>query len=275
MKRRLTMLFLATAIIGIRSGDAFGDEVAFYCNKIAFNYVSTVDGGVRFGGSSVFPALPADFFGPGSLPFEGLLTLDSGEVDVEVKESGEKGGTADINIGVGELQECTISKSAPFEAHYGDGATELWDVELGLDPLEASDFEFDFTHNPPGAADGGAILPIDSFIDVHGVITFTNTPTGGATRYRFFSIVDRTQLMTTDATWAHRHNSIAGGANRDFVPGADPSDPSGPLQLLVFKGGGLDLPLRVMNVVPEPSALVLWLIAGSILSALRTERLRK
>ena len=27
------------------------------------------------------------------------------------KKSGEKGGTADINIGVGELQECTISKS--------------------------------------------------------------------------------------------------------------------------------------------------------------------
>ena len=29
----------------------------------------------------------------------------------EMKESGEKGGTADINIGVGELQECTVSKS--------------------------------------------------------------------------------------------------------------------------------------------------------------------
>ncbi|MEZ5891848.1 MAG: hypothetical protein R3C58_01670 [Parvularculaceae bacterium] len=29
----------------------------------------------------------------------------------EMKESGEKGGTADINIGVGESQECTISKS--------------------------------------------------------------------------------------------------------------------------------------------------------------------
>ena len=33
------------------------------------------------------------------------------EVEREMKESDEKGGTADINIGVGELQECTISKS--------------------------------------------------------------------------------------------------------------------------------------------------------------------
>ena len=32
-------------------------------------------------------------------------------VEREMKESGEKGGTQDINIGIGELQECTISKS--------------------------------------------------------------------------------------------------------------------------------------------------------------------
>ena len=32
-------------------------------------------------------------------------------VEREMKESGQKGGTEDINIGVGELQECTISKS--------------------------------------------------------------------------------------------------------------------------------------------------------------------
>jgi type VI protein secretion system component Hcp len=32
-------------------------------------------------------------------------------IEREMRESGEKGGTEDINIGVGELQECTISKS--------------------------------------------------------------------------------------------------------------------------------------------------------------------
>ena len=31
----------------------------------------------------------------------------------ESKESGEKGGTADINIGVGELQECTAEEAKP------------------------------------------------------------------------------------------------------------------------------------------------------------------
>ncbi|MEM8669135.1 MAG: type VI secretion system tube protein Hcp [Planctomycetota bacterium] len=32
-------------------------------------------------------------------------------IEREMKESAEKGGTEDINIGVGELQECSISKS--------------------------------------------------------------------------------------------------------------------------------------------------------------------
>jgi len=45
--------------------------------------------------------------------YEGYFTADSFSfgVEREMKESGEKGGTEDINIGVGELQECTISKS--------------------------------------------------------------------------------------------------------------------------------------------------------------------
>jgi len=38
--------------------------------------------------------------------------LVAGRVPNTMKESGEKGGTEDINIGVGELQEMTISKSS-------------------------------------------------------------------------------------------------------------------------------------------------------------------
>ena len=39
-------------------------------------------------------------------------------VEREMKESGEKGGTEDINIGIGELQECTISKSMDSASPY-------------------------------------------------------------------------------------------------------------------------------------------------------------
>ena len=37
-------------------------------------------------------------------------------IEREMKESGEKAGTEDINIGVGELQECTISKSMDWSS---------------------------------------------------------------------------------------------------------------------------------------------------------------
>lgn len=50
-----------------------------------------------------------------NLPVIGMLallvsaTIAQG-AEREMKESGEKGGTADINIGVGELQESTVSR---------------------------------------------------------------------------------------------------------------------------------------------------------------------
>jgi hypothetical protein len=219
--------------------------------------------------------LPADFFDPGSLPFEGLIPLlgvGSDPVVFEGKESNEKGGTEDINIGVGELQECNLANLAPIVVNYGNGSTEQWDLALNLDPLQQSDVALEFTHNPVGGPDGGALLPIDSFFDVFAELTFTHTPAGGATQHRFFSIVDRTRLVTTGATWAHSHGSIAGGADVDFVPGADPASPSGPLQVLLFEGGGLDLPLRVTDVVPEPASLVLVGVAAALVACRRRRR---
>ncbi|MCA9212662.1 MAG: type VI secretion system tube protein Hcp [Planctomycetales bacterium] len=62
-------------------------------------------------------------------------------VEREMKESGEKGGTEDINIGVGELQECTISKSMDTAASSREmkesgekGETE--DINIGVGELQ-------------------------------------------------------------------------------------------------------------------------------------------
>lgn len=63
-------------------------------------------------------------------------------VEREMKESGEKGGTEDINIGVGELQECTISKSMDMSSAQlaqfaingnSPGQAEIDFVEIGSD----------------------------------------------------------------------------------------------------------------------------------------------
>ncbi len=68
-------------------------------------------------------------------------------VEREMKESGEKGGTEAINIGVGELQECTISKSMDMAsmdlAQYSIngnsmGTAEIDFVEIGGNGADGS-----------------------------------------------------------------------------------------------------------------------------------------
>ena len=74
--------------------------------------------------------------------YEGYFEVDSFSfgVEREMKESGEKGGTEDINIGVGELQECIITK--PVDSASADlaqfaingnslGTAEIEFVEVG------------------------------------------------------------------------------------------------------------------------------------------------
>jgi type VI protein secretion system component Hcp len=74
--------------------------------------------------------------------YAGCFVADSFSfgVEREMKESGEKGGTEDINIGVGELQECTVSKSmdrasaklAQFAINGNSlGTAKIYFVEVG------------------------------------------------------------------------------------------------------------------------------------------------
>ena len=240
MKLFLKLVCLtAVAIIGPmsntgRAGDRPTEEVAFYYNKIAFQYATqAVPSGVTFGDSG-YEALPVDFFGPGSLPFEGSIPLQRApELTAMVIErnaksppppppppppSGEKGGTEDINIGVGELQEC--SAIDPIVVNFINGSTELWDVTVNINSHGPSGGWLRVTHNDPG--DGGTIVPVDSFFDVFLDITFSNTPAGGATRHRFFAVIDRTQLNPNvhhpDFLWRRgTTRSVAARIARSFL----------------------------------------------------------
>lgn len=55
-------------------------------------------------------------------------------VERELKESSEKSGSADINIGVGELQECSVSKSmdsvSPFLSQVAISGNSLGGAEI-------------------------------------------------------------------------------------------------------------------------------------------------
>jgi hypothetical protein len=70
-------------------------------------------------------------------------------VEREMKESGEKGGTEDINIGVGELQECTISKSMDVNSLHQTGIlispTQVTLLYEAVSPLGTVEFSSIFT----------------------------------------------------------------------------------------------------------------------------------
>ena len=80
-------------------------------------------------------------------------------VEREMKESGEKGGTTDMNIGIGELQECTISKSMD------SASMDL--AQLAISGNSCKTAEIDFVEVGGGDTadrnDGGTYFVADSF----------------------------------------------------------------------------------------------------------------
>ena len=96
-------------------------------------------------------------------------------VEREMKESGEKGGTEDINIGVGELQECTVSKSmdrasgklAQFAINGNSpGTAEIEFVEVGGGgdtDAPGGDMSWDNVKNVKWNDDGVVLFAADSF----------------------------------------------------------------------------------------------------------------
>jgi hypothetical protein len=84
-------------------------------------------------------------------------------VEREMKESGEKGGTEDINIGVGELQECTISKSMDAGstrlAQFAINGNSLSLMFESVSPQGTVKFVSEFTTSQPAVFTGVSVVP--------------------------------------------------------------------------------------------------------------------
>lgn len=85
------------------------------------------------------------------------------------KESGEKGGTEDINIGVGELQECTLSKSM-------DTALSPLLVGSLRDGTPVADCDFCFT-------EGTGINPTTGLLELANCALFVSMKECTVTKY--------------------------------------------------------------------------------------------
>ena len=102
----------------------------------------------RFG-IAASPAIPADFFGPGSDPFAGSLCLEGvslgiphfGEADTLIQRASDPFDrcelpSADERTVDIEVQELSLVSTNPIMVTYGGGqSSELWNVKVDLSPV--------------------------------------------------------------------------------------------------------------------------------------------
>jgi len=94
------------------------------------------DAKIVFGGGGTLPPLPADFFGPGSDPFEGQVALVGhvGDPDTIIQRHtpGNTSGTPPVNDTIDiEIIALNLVSTAPITVT-GAGSPELWDVQVDL-----------------------------------------------------------------------------------------------------------------------------------------------
>jgi hypothetical protein len=178
---------------------------------------ATPCGSTHYGFSAT--PIPADFFGPGSEPFTGIVELGgaTGFTDTVMRRlmplcfGANLPSTATVPI---ELVQLDLKSCKPIEVLYDDGTTKLWDVKVGLSPTPASPGSLTATKTHPN---GGTydttffVRPIFSFSD--GMVVLVFDP---GTEF---------QMTSTGQPWAHQ--APVHHCSPDFVPGHN-GDPTAP-----------------------------------------------
>jgi hypothetical protein len=212
--------------------------------------------------------IPADFFGPGSDPFDGEVAIFTDTLVARPAGTDFPGGTATIPVEIVALQLHSVE---PIQVTFNGGqAPSFFDVFITLDdspslPAGANKGEYSLTHNPPGSPDGGMILADgDSFFDVFFDIEFTSQDVPS-----LVLTLQHNQLLKLvgDVPWSHTPppdhvNDQAGG----FYPGGDPVQSFG-TQMLRLRGDTdtFSWDLR-LNQVPEPATLALLALGATALA---------
>ena len=125
--------------------------------------------------------------------YDGWFVADSFSfgIEREMKESGEKGGTADLNIGIGELQECTISKSmdaaSGLLAQYAINGNSLGTAEIhivdlsGGKPVVTARYKLERAFVKSWSTSGDADdRPTEEVAFYYNKIAFDYSPVGSA-----------------------------------------------------------------------------------------------
>ncbi len=208
------------------------------------------------------PAIPADFFGPGSDPLTGAVNMTGGAGDTLIQRSdaitcpgaGFPRPCAPVST---EMVQLDLVSSAPITVSSNGGATtEDWDVALGLsiNPPTFGQLSATLTH-----ANGGTY---DATIKVRPRFVFTKVSDPFDVRVLDYGVEGIPELTVNfaGASWvrnlaAHLVGTIATPNDGDFVPGVREFTPGTPATQAIVQatgtsdGGGVTHPVRPLPVL--------------------------
>ncbi len=183
-----------------------GDDCFFtQCGKTQFDFCND--------------PIPADFFNPGSEPFEGRIYFQGSSPtspDTVVRRSGAMlldGPPETIPI---ELVELSLTSCAPITVTDASGGTSLWNVEVGLSPTPVPPGQMTAVKTHPNGGTFDATFPVQP--------RFVFTEVGNPTNVR---VLD-TGLTGSPATvfsvtgpgaWVHNTSLPTPVCGVNFVPG--------------------------------------------------------
>ncbi len=249
MKKLLTICAIAGMLLASRAG---GTTIAR-----GFDHFQTQPGSLW---DFFYNPIPADFFGPGSEPFDGQVMLQGVPVNngnttdtlVERLEGSDfPGAQATIPT---EMVALNLVSVDPITVMFAGDHEELWEVMVMLDPSQLHIGQYMLTHPP--TVPGGQVQQTDSFFDVFFDIEFEKLNNLGG-----MEMLQRRQLMVLQNTvdWSYTAPpqfdfSDNGGIFMGIEPEPFRNGAAVVPQTLLFHGGELSLGLSLAEV-PEPATM--------------------
>lgn len=235
-QKTLRGLLIAFVMIGMLSFSATAQT------RIIPHLTPASGGFVGFDGST----FPANFFGPGSDPFEGIVNFESRQ-HTQLEISGAVAITGDSVVDV-EIVALDLVSSQPITVTYNGGQNpELWDMEIWLSELNAPTSQFVLTGDGTGGGTFTGSLVVQPF--------FRFTPVGGGSSRE----VDTAGLL--DPIQFDLANPFPGpygrGFGHNFVQGIFTGLIGTLDDVTADQSAGISL-----LAVPEPSAAILLLGLG-------------
>jgi hypothetical protein len=156
-------------LVPIRSVLLAAIGLAFFVSpSAAVDILYRSTGSLDFSGDPI----PADFFGPGSLPFEGTVSLTGVPIgpagtDTIVERGPVMGGVETVPI---EIVAMELRSIAPIEVDFGTG-TSFFDVFVHLDPSPPSTGQMQLQQtSPSGGTIGGSFFDVFTTIELGPVV---------------------------------------------------------------------------------------------------------